>query len=602
LSLLALDFANGGDVPFLGIGSSVGLPNAPVNVWILAIPYALSSDPQLATQFIAFMNVLSVGFVYLMGRRYGGPWVGLFAALIYAANPWAVIFSRKIWAQNMLPLFVLLTVFSGMLGFYERKRWAQMLHFPLLALTGQIHYGAFVIIPMTLTLLVGGWRHIQWRWLGMGALLTFLMVLPYLIGMNNAGLNTPSAIRAALDNAPDSVDEALSISDEALRGAVIMFSGVDLHSLAGPQAFMNYLASVPDVYPLFYVICGLVALSSLWGFWRLFSPNLASVPRVIIATILSGFVFPIVIYLVNWTPFFIHYLIPAQAFGFLLLAFAVNDIAERMRGDQKRIMLGIVSSVVVIIIAFQAYLFWELLQFVDENYTPDGFGTPLERLADVRDATLENGERVIVSVGGQDIGINDEATVWRALLYDAPSIQFEDADTQIFPVVKSTVLSNQCDDSGEEFVLRSVDEGCYRVSDRSEGALEREQFTPFSADVTRFANGAMLDSFDWQNDDAQACLDILWEVQAETDINYSFAVQFLNVAGDVVAAGDGPALRGVNWRSGDTVIQTFCISRDDAISQVRLGMYTFDGVNFSNVDLIAADQTAVGQQFIQELP
>ncbi|KAB2866042.1 MAG: hypothetical protein F9K46_03125 [Anaerolineae bacterium] len=45
LSRLALNLAQGEDFPVLGIGSSVGFPNSPINVYLLAIPYAAGNNP-----------------------------------------------------------------------------------------------------------------------------------------------------------------------------------------------------------------------------------------------------------------------------------------------------------------------------------------------------------------------------------------------------------------------------------------------------------------------------------------------------------------------------------------------------------------------------
>src|SRR5258708_932514 len=156
LSERALDLVRGRDLPLLGIDSSVGVPNSPVSIYILAIPFAISSNPLVATQFIGLLNVIAVGLLYGLARRYYGPLTAIVAGLLFAISPWAVIYSRKIWAQDMLPVFILLTLGTGLLGFIEGKRWVQLLHLPLLAITGQIHYGTFVLLPISLYLIYVG--------------------------------------------------------------------------------------------------------------------------------------------------------------------------------------------------------------------------------------------------------------------------------------------------------------------------------------------------------------------------------------------------------------------------------------------------------------
>ena len=54
-----------------------------------------------------------------------GRTVALLAGLTYALNPWAILYSRKIWAQDFHTPFVLLGLGLGLYGFIEGKRWAQ---------------------------------------------------------------------------------------------------------------------------------------------------------------------------------------------------------------------------------------------------------------------------------------------------------------------------------------------------------------------------------------------------------------------------------------------------------------------------------------------
>ena len=53
----------------------------------------------------------------------------------------------------MLPPFIVVTVLTGLLGFMEDKRRMQVIHFFLLAITIQIHYAGFALIPLSLLML-----------------------------------------------------------------------------------------------------------------------------------------------------------------------------------------------------------------------------------------------------------------------------------------------------------------------------------------------------------------------------------------------------------------------------------------------------------------
>jgi hypothetical protein len=130
LSRLALALVEGRDFPLLGIRSSVNVPNPPINVYLFALPYAVDHSPVTATLFVGALNVIAVALTIAVARRYYGPAAGIAAGLLYAASPWAAIYSRKIWAQDLLPPFVVATVFTGLLGYGESKRWARWIHWP----------------------------------------------------------------------------------------------------------------------------------------------------------------------------------------------------------------------------------------------------------------------------------------------------------------------------------------------------------------------------------------------------------------------------------------------------------------------------------------
>ena len=579
LSLLALDFANGGDVPLLGIGSSVGVPNAPVNVYVLAIPYFFTSNPQVATQFIGLLNVFAVLLTYWLGRRYGGVFAGLTAALLLTANPWAVIFSRKIWAQNMLPVFILLTIGSGLLGFVDRKRWAKVLHFPLLAITGQIHYGAFVIVPVSLYLLLRDRRGL--RYVVIGVVLAFLVTLPYVIGMVRAGWDDPQRVIEAVSAGDDAAKDTPLISLQSVDGARLLFEGAEIHSLAGPEAFDDYLETVPEVGIVLSIFSVMLVISSGWLILRIVKRNDARTPVDIV--LLLWLLLPIVIYSVDWTTFFIHYLIPVLPAGFLIIGFCIQDLTKFLakRNLSTQSFRGFAYAGVVGIAILQAILFVRLLNFLDTHHTPDGFGTPLHYLLDVRDAIFANDAPVIGQLDGMAVGISDDVTVWAALLYDGTDVRFETEGTTVYPAEASTLLS-YCDKIQQpQAIFRSrPDDLCYALATRPAG-MRTAMLEPVEAS---FANGVKIEGYRWVSN----CLSVWWRITEEAQADYHFAVKFVDEQAREIQGADGLSWFGRYWRPGDTVKRDFCINPADAVlaEQVRLGMYTFDGTSFYNVDIL----------------
>lgn len=584
LAQLALNMTDSGDIPLLGIGSSVGVPNAPWNVYVLSIPYMITSSPVVVTGFIGLLNVLAVIVTYMIARRYTNAYIALLVALLFAVNPWAVIFSRKIWAQNMLPLFVVLTVGVGFAGFVHGRRWGQWMHLPLLAITGQIHYGAFVMIPVTLSLLFVGRKKLT-RAFWFSLVITGLVTLPYLIGLAEADLLTPQAIESALTTTQDAetADSSLKITSEAMRGAALMIAGTEIHSLAGAEMFLAYLDTVPDAYPLFNLMAWAVLLAAIWLVVRIWIRR--DQRTSVDVTLLIWLIFPIIAYLVNWTPFFIHYLIPIFPSAFLVLGFAVYDGWTLLtEGRTMRHSVFAVGGVMVsAIVVLQVWLFIALIDFVETHPTPGGFGTPLHYLMDVREEILQTeASQVIGAFAGQAIGIDDEPTVWNTLLHDVSQVRFVDGGTQVYPMDDAIYLTSDCNHSMVEQRFNLRGDGCYGLGEV--GTLSLENYTQLDPQPS-FANGVEIVAYRYA-----VCLSLVWRITQPTDRDYMFAVPFFDDSGERIGNADGLSWFGRYWLPGDIVVREFCPAvLDGEPVEVGVGMYTFDGTNFDNVELVDRD-------------
>ena len=584
LSQLALDLANGRSFPLLGIGSSVGIPNAPINVYLLAIPYLFSSSPLHATQFIGLLNVVAIAVTYVMVRRYYGIRPALIAIILLAVNPWAINFSRKIWAQNMLPLFIVLVVYSGLAGYIEKRRWGQLFHLPILVLAGQIHYAAFTIIPVSAFLLIVHRKNIN-RYTFCGGLIALVLMLPFAVGMLQAGFDNPAAIEAVLTT--DSEDQPTELSTQAIEDIDLLISGRDIHALAGPERFQEYLETVPNAYPLFRLLSIFLFVGTIWLIYR--SIREVNDRTAIDRVLLIWLIFPVVAFSLTWTEFFIHYLIPAIVPGCIVIAIFANDMLQRV--SIPRIVWLAGTGVLLVIAVFQVWLWTSLLDFVDEHDTPGGFGTPLHYLLAVRDAVIDDATNSILVVSdGQALVFDEEPTVWNTLFEEAQaSVRFANYDTQVFPELGTTVLIARCTDENQQFPLREG-QGCYALSTRSQSDLNLTNYE-LTTDL-RFDNGVNILGYHWQDD----CLSIAWSITSATNEDYMFTVHFVDEADNRIQAADGLSWFGSYWRPGDVVIREFCLTQGtELVDGVFIGMYTYDGVNFNNANLVDGTNTPTGQ-------
>jgi 4-amino-4-deoxy-L-arabinose transferase-like glycosyltransferase len=613
LSQLALEMARGQNFPLLGISSSVGIPNAPFNIYVMAVPFLFSSDPTLATQYIGLLNVLAIALTYLLARRYYGVTAAIVAGLAYAVSPWGVIDSRKIWAQDLLPFFILLTLGTGLAGFVEGKKWGQWLHLPLLVITGQIHYAAFVLLPLSLYLIVIGRK--RWtRAFALSIIPSFLLTLPYVIGVTQVVQQNPDAVSSSSFSTEP---RTIAFTTQTLEYALMTVAGTDIHSLAGPQRFQEYLHSVPNVYQMFYLLAIAVFVAFVWMLIRLWRKR--DERAVIDGLLLLWITIPILAFSVTWTTLYPHYLIPIMPATYIVLGIGAQELWNRRKRIWK-IIFSISAVIFAIIAILQVWLLIALFNFLYANATPDGFGTPLAYLLPIRTAILDqHPEQIIVDVGGQAVGFDGEATVWNFLLADVPDVRFVDGVTHVHPAV-ATLRLETCEDwaacydeyNSDESVemirlfnlrllsitpdpLYAMDiftyEGAYALLLPSD-QLSEGSFIPTNLDALTFANDARVFGYTWDNQ----CLQVYWEITARTNQDYSFAVHFMDADGNGIANADGLSWQGRYWREGDRVIRTFCLENPaENISGVDIGMYTYDGVNFYNANLLDANGTPVGQ-------
>jgi hypothetical protein len=176
---LAEDMLRLGRIPLSGPIFSAGIPSAPNFIYLLAPVVAISRDPAFVAGAIAAANVLGlVGTVWL-GWRAFGPLAGLSAGALYAVNPWAIFYARRIWQPELLPPLAVLLFIALDLAVANRRVWWAAATFPLLALAAGVHPSAATLAPLLLAPAVVLLHARRWRPLVVGCALAGLTGVPY---------------------------------------------------------------------------------------------------------------------------------------------------------------------------------------------------------------------------------------------------------------------------------------------------------------------------------------------------------------------------------------------------------------------------------------
>ncbi len=467
LSRLALSMARGESVPLLGIGSSIGAPNPPFSVWVFVPPYLFGNDPTLATQWVGLLSLLAVLLTFLFTRRWFGTAAALIAAGLFACGPWPVIFARKIWAQDVLPFFIVLTIGTGVLGFLERKAWARLLFLPLLSITGQIHYGTFVLIPAAVYLIWCGRKHLDRSfWIGAG--ITVVSIVPFVVGALQAWNALPEGKAKAHLEAHAS-ERDVHLSADVLLRMRDGIGGSGATTFVGGEMRDRVLDGAPDGEVAFEILGWIGLLGCAYLIVRaLRGGEHAQLLRVLALWLVMT---PLV-YSCTWTKAWIHYMIPILPVAFIACALLLRDVTRRVGG---RALPAIGVALLVALGAVQVWDQMAMMGWVGENATPGGFGVPLGRRLAVREdipasATPELITLLYIRGAGTDVVEDGEAAVWDVLLSgDGREVRFLRDPSVIFFTGMS--MSYGCGGPGRVHEMRphpdtGVPELCFRVMSR----------------------------------------------------------------------------------------------------------------------------------------
>lgn len=169
--------------PWVGQTSGVGTSNPGMGIWVyslMAKGLGLNSPVQLV-RGVMVLNIIALlalaAFAWkVVPPRQREPW--LWGTALLAVNPLAVLFSRKLWIQSVLPPFVIAMLFAW---WHRGQRWGAFAWGLIGAWLGQVHMTGFFFAGA-----FAAWTalydrcSVRWRWWLGGSVLGALTLLPWL--------------------------------------------------------------------------------------------------------------------------------------------------------------------------------------------------------------------------------------------------------------------------------------------------------------------------------------------------------------------------------------------------------------------------------------
>ncbi len=362
--LLASILSSGKDIPLVGIRSSIGTYNPPLFIYLMTIPLLFSGNPVIAAGFVALLNCVAVGVLYLFSRRFFSRETAVTAAGFMAVNPWAVFYSRKIWQQDLLPLFVIGFFYCLFAVICEKRARYLPGCFAFLAAMTQLHLSSvYYVVPFAIVLV---WFRpkIGWGYYAAGIGIALLLYLPYIaFDLLNGGYNLHAQMQAS--QLPFQFRPDAFVVPLMLGSTVGFMRFVDVDAL--------------DLVQMCFIVAGLIyalVRSAEWNY------------RIVVL----WFCVPLLFLPISQINLQLHYFIFLYPVQFLLLGTCAAVITTRLRINHYALSCGAIALLVVL----AAYQLQSSIRFVTyivnkQNLLWMDYGPPFRRRVQEIRAVVNNG-------------------------------------------------------------------------------------------------------------------------------------------------------------------------------------------------------------------
>lgn len=325
-------FAPGGTL------SSIGILNPPLFTYLLFPLTAVSLDPKWISFFIGFINSLAIAFLFLIIRKYYNQTIALLTSFFIALSPWAIIYSRKIWTQDLLIPFFVPFFYSFHKLLVEKKQIFWIPYATLALILIQLHQIVIIFIGILTFFLLLQKVRVNLKYLLIGTTIGIIPLLPYaFFELNN---NCPDCKAFAGAKNKLSSQRSLELFARPLQitnqGNFRFILGDDTLTFSRKFSFVDKLRRI------FYIEYLLMPMGLIlfYKYYRKYKP-----------LAYSAVLLPIAYFLLRIEPF-MHYYIIIMPLLFIFLAVSFNYLISN-----KNWLLKTASLIVLLAIFFESITF-----------------------------------------------------------------------------------------------------------------------------------------------------------------------------------------------------------------------------------------------------
>ncbi len=309
LPTLKHSLASGGTV------SSIGILNPPLFNYILTPITFFTLDPKVFSFLIALINSFSIAFFYLTIKKYYGQIIAFTSSMLFALSPWAILYSRKIWNQDLLvPFFILM--FYSFHKIIRDKKQIFWLPFTLSSVfLVQLHQASIFFISIVFIFMLLQKAKINFKYLLIGAILGMVPLIPYLSYEVKFGYPDFKALFSSQQrlNSNRSVEYFLRPLQITSQGNFSFILGKDL------ETFTRKFPIVNSFKKLFYIEYILIVIGAFIFIKRF---------KTYRALAYSAILLPLIYFILKIEPF-MHYYIIVLPLLFLFIGMAFESMLQK---------------------------------------------------------------------------------------------------------------------------------------------------------------------------------------------------------------------------------------------------------------------------------
>jgi hypothetical protein len=498
-----------------------------------------------------------------------------------------------------LALFSVVLLFGLLEVLKRRNAWGWAIVGWGIALCVGCHLSAIYLVPVTLVVLLLGWRTLRPLPVLVGLAPIVILCAVYLTADAAQGFSNVNALWSAFHSAG-------TFSWDSLNYAFWTSGGTHLSDLTD-GAYAHWQAQVPEVLNgvdlLQMILLGaallMVTVRSLIHLvrrqWQ---------PMAVDAILALWWLIPVLMQLQHSKPLQLHYLTPLYPVPFLLMALLVDQAIT-----WKPASLVIMRSVKALVGTFvAAILLWQVLttfRFTDfiarYDTSVGGYGLPVRSALKVAQVTQDcqaigkceatPGGLIVVTPGGDPL-VNEQATIFNVVLAGIPH-RFANSDAGLIlrPDVATYIFTpgseraKQALDSqirGGAMFTQSIPLRSGSPSSYEFVYLTAPVYThTLTAPAAQWANGTQLAGYQTAVSDKLNLSIVLSVTQgAPAGADYHWYNHVLS-GSEKIAQLDGGGIQASNWRQGDLLLHWFDIPLPQPTPQhlsVRIGSYTFPAI------------------------